>query len=231
MNPAQLLLRYQAQVDRERAVREVIERLESRLASDPDVVTLEEAMQEAKAAQDAMSARLRESDHAREDHRSKLRTREKELMSGRIRNPTELMQMSDEVAHMKARFAEEEDAELHLMEDAEAADEAVRSAAASLAEAKSRSAAEEPALKEELEAARHELAEIEADRDEIWAQVPPAAQSAYKRTRAQPPVARVVGNQCTACRVTVTSSGMQTLRKGLDELVHCENCSRILVLA
>lgn len=231
MNPAQLLLRYQAQVEQERAVREVIERLESRLESDPEVVTLEEAMQEAKTAQDAVAASLRESDHAREDHRSKLRSREKELMSGRIRNPTELLQMSDEVSHMKARFAEEEDAELHLMEDAETADDSVRSAAASLAEAKNRSSAEEPALKEELEAARSELAEIEAERDEIWSQVPPAAQSAYKRTRAQPPVARVVGNQCTACRVTVTSSGMQTLRKGLDELVHCENCSRILVLA
>jgi len=130
MNPAQLLLRYQAQVERERAVREVIERLESRLASDPEVVELEESMSEAKAAQDAVAARLRESDHAREDHRSKLRSREKELMSGRIRNPTELMQMSDEVAHMKARFAEEEDAELTLMEDAEAADDAMRSAAA-----------------------------------------------------------------------------------------------------
>ncbi len=231
MNPAQLLLRYQAQVEREKAVRDAIERLESRLASDPEVVTLEEAMQEAKAAQDAVAVRLRESDHAREDHRSKLRTREKELMSGRIRNPTELMQMSNEVAHMKARFAEEEDAELHLMEEGEAADEAARSVASNLAEAQRLSAAEEPGLKEELEAARAELAEIEAERDEIWAQVPPAAQAAYRRTRAQSPVARVVGNQCTACRVTVTSSGMQTLRKGLDELVHCENCSRILVLA
>ncbi len=231
MNPAQLLLRYQAQVERERVVREVIERLESRLASDPEVVSLEEVLQEARAAQDAVAARLRESDHAREDHRSKLRSREKELMSGRIRNPTELMQMSDEVAHMKARFAEEEDAELHLMEDAESADEAVRAATASLAAARSTSAAEEPALKEELDAARSELAEVEAERDQLWAEVPPAAQAAYSRTRAQPPVARVVGNQCTACRVTVTSSGMQTLRKGLDELVHCENCSRILVLA
>jgi predicted nucleic acid-binding Zn-ribbon protein len=94
-----------------------------------------------------------------------------------------------------------------------------------------RSAAEEPELKEELEAARAELAEIEAEKARIWAEVPPAAQAAYTRTRAQPPVSRVVGNQCTVCRVTVTSSGMQTLRKGLDELVHCENCSRILVLA
>lgn len=231
MNPAQLLLRYQAQVERERALREIIERLESRLEADPEVVALEEALQDARSVQEAAAARLRESDHAREDHRSKLRSREKELMSGRIRNPTELMQMSDEVAHMKARFAEEEDAELRIMEDAEAADEGVRAATASLEEARTRSTAEEPDLKAELEAARSELAEVEAERDHIWAELPAAAQSAYKRTRAQPPVARVVGNQCTACRVTVTSSGMQTLRKGLDELVHCENCSRILVLA
>jgi predicted nucleic acid-binding Zn-ribbon protein len=231
MNPAQLLLRYHAQVERERALREVIERLESRLEADPEVVSLEEDLQAARLVQDGFTARLRESDHAREDHRTKLRSREKELMSGRIRNPTELMQMSDEVAHMKARFAEEEDAELHLMEDAESADEAVRAAAAGLAEARSRSTAEEPALKEELEAARSELAEVEAERDQLWAEIPPAAQAAYSRTRAQPPVAKVVGNQCTACRVTVTSSGMQTLRKGLDDLVHCENCGRILVLA
>jgi predicted nucleic acid-binding Zn-ribbon protein len=231
MNPAQLLLRYQAQVERERALREVISRLESRLEADPEVVSLEEALQEIRSMQDAAAARLRESDHAREDHRTKLRSREKELMSGRIRNPTELMQMSDEVAHMKARFADEEEAELRLMEDADAADEAVRAASATLEEARSRSRAEEPELKEELEAARAELAEVEGERDSIWAEVPPAAQAAYSRTRPQPPVARVLNNQCTACRVTVTSSGMQVLRKGLDELVHCENCSRILVLA
>jgi predicted nucleic acid-binding Zn-ribbon protein len=231
MKPALLLLRYQAQVERERALREVIERLESRLESDPEVVSLAEAEQAARAAQDVVAARLRESDHTREDHRSKLRSREKELMSGRIRNPTELMQMSDEVSHMKARFAEEEDAELHLMEDAEAVDDAVRAAAASLEEAQHVSAAEEPALKEELEGARSELAEVEAERDQLWAEVPAAAQATYSRTRAQPAVAKVLNNQCTACRVTVTSSGMQVLRKGLDDLVQCEHCSRILVLA
>jgi predicted nucleic acid-binding Zn-ribbon protein len=231
MRPAQLLLRYHALVERERALREAIARLESRLLADPEVVSLEEAVQEARAAQDAVSAQLRESDHTREDHRSKLRSREKELMSGRIRNPTELLQMSDEVAHMKARFAEEEDAELHLMEGAEVADDAVRAASANLAEARIRSADEDPALKEELAATSSELAEVEAERDQVWAEVPPAAQTTYSRVRGQPPVARVLNNQCTACRVTVTSSGMQVLRKGLDDLVQCEHCSRILVLA
>jgi predicted nucleic acid-binding Zn-ribbon protein len=231
MNPAQLLLTHQGLAERERALRSAIARLESRLESDPEVVSLEEALQEAKAAQDAVASRLRESDHTREDHRTKLRTREKELMSGRIRSPSELIQLSDEVAHMKARFAEEEDAELHLMEDAEVADDAVRAATANLAEGRKVSSAEEPELKEELAAAQSELAEVEAERDRVWAEVPPAAQAAYSRVRAQPPVARVVNNQCTGCRVTVTSSGMQVLRKGLDDLVQCEHCSRILVLA
>ena len=43
------------------------------------------------------------------------------------------------------------------------------------------------------------------------------------------PVAQVVGGQCQACRVQVTSSGMQTLRRA--GLVHCDNCGRILVVA
>jgi predicted nucleic acid-binding Zn-ribbon protein len=129
---------------------------------------------------------------------------------------------------MKARFAEEEDAEMRLMEDADAADEAVRAATASLAESRRRSAAEDPALREELEGWRVELAEVEAERDSVWEQVPPAAQTAYRRMRMQPPVAKVVNNQCASCHVTVTSSGMQILRKG-DEIVHCEHCGRILV--
>ena len=228
MKPAQLLYEHYRLVERERVLRDDIERVTARLESDPEVVELEAALAEARAVQDASAARVRESDHEREAHRTKLRSREKELMSGRIRNPTDLMQMSEEVKHMKARFAEEEDAEMRLMEDADAADEAVRSTTANLAESRRRSAAEDPTLREELEGWLAELAEVEAERDSVWEQVPPAAQTAYRRMRMHPPVAKVVNNQCAACHVTVTSSGMQILRKG-DEIVHCENCGRILV--
>jgi predicted nucleic acid-binding Zn-ribbon protein len=55
-----------------------------------------------------------------------------------------------------------------------------------------------------------------------------AAQTAYSRMRMRPAVAQVINGQCAACHVTVTSSGMQLLRKG-EGLVHCENCGRILV--
>jgi len=225
--PAQLLLQHQRLADRERLLRDNIERIESALASDPEVVELEEKLEGARAAQQAVAARLHESDRAREDHRSRLRSREKELMSGRIRNPTELLQMSEEVKHMKARFAEEEDAELQLMEDVEIADDTMSTATAELEAARTRAAAEAPGLRAELEAFRSEL---EAAKEQIWAEVPAAARIAYTRQRVQPAVAEVANNQCTACRVTVTSRGMQMLRQG-DEIVHCEHCGRILVLA
>jgi predicted nucleic acid-binding Zn-ribbon protein len=231
VKPAQLLLEYQRLVERERALRDDIARIESRLESDPEVVRLEEALETARSAQHEVAAKLRAFDHEREDHRTRLRSREKELMSGRIRSPSELIQLSDEVQHMKTRFAEEEAAQLLLMEDAEMADEALRDATTGLAEARTLSAAEEAPLNEELQASRSELAEVEAERDRIWAQIPPEAQSAYSRTRVQPAVTRVISSQCAGCHVSVTTSGMQLLRRGSDDLVRCENCGRILVLA
>lgn len=230
MTTAQLLLRYQALVDRERELRESIATTEARLESDPEVVDREEALAAAQQVLDGFTGRLSESDRAREDHRSRLRSRERELMSGRIRNPTELLQMSDEVAHMKARFAEEEEAELRLMEEADAADESVRNAKRDLEEARRRSADEEPTLRAQLQEWRQELGEVEGEKDAVWSQVPPGAQSAFSRVRVRPAVAEVVNNQCSACHVAVTTSGMQVLRKG-EAILQCDNCGRILVVA
>ncbi len=229
MKPGQLLLAYQRLVDRERGLRENISQLESRLAADPEVTLLEESLATKREVQQSIALKLRESDREREAHRTKLRSREKELMSGRIRNPTELMQVNDEVQHMKTRFAEEEEVELRLMEEAEEADEEVRETTTQLEEARRRATAEEPALRQELESQQADLTAVEAERDQVWSQVPLAGQAAFARVRVRPVVAEVDHNQCLVCHVTVTSSGMQSLRKG-EEIVHCDNCGRILVL-
>jgi uncharacterized protein len=230
MKPAQLLLSYMRLVERERELRDDIERVESLLASDPNVANAEEALATAKANQQAIQLRLRDSDRERETHRTRIRTREKELMSGRIRNPTELMQLNAEVDHLKASFVEEEDAQLRLMEESELADQAVLEATEHLMDTRTRSAGDEPALRRDLETWQAELAAVRMDSEGVWAQLPPAAQRSYLGVRVHPPVAEVDRNQCQACHVTVTSSGMQLLRKG-DEIVRCENCGRILVMA
>jgi uncharacterized protein len=230
VKPAQLLLAYQRLVERERELRDDIERVESLLTSDPDVAHAEESLATAREQQQAIQLRLRDSDREREAHRTRLSSRQKELMSGRIRSPSELMQMSQEVDHLKASFAEEEDAQLRLMEELELAEQAVVEASERLQETKTRSAGDEPALRQDLESWQSELGSVKADSEAIWGQVTAAAQNAYLRVRAHPPVAAVDHNQCMACHVTVTSSGMQALRKG-EDIVHCENCSRILVMA
>jgi len=230
MKPAQLLLAYMRLVEKERELRDQIEQVESVLASNPDVVSAEEALATAKAEHMAIELRLRESDRERETHRGRLRTRERDLMSGKIRNPTELMQLNTEVQHLRASFAEKEDAQLSMMEEGELANEAVREASSNLDDARTRAASDEPTLRRDLESLQSELATVQADSAAIWAQVPVAAQNTYLRVRAHPPVAEVDRNQCQACHVTVTSSGMQLLRKG-DTIVHCENCGRVLVMA
>lgn len=230
MKPAQLLLAYHRLVEKERELRDEIERVESLLASDPNVAHAEAAVAEARERQQSITLRLRESDRERESHRTRLRSREKELMSGRIRNPTELMQLNQEVDHLKASFVEEEEAELRLMEEGELADQALVEASERLQDARSRSASDEPQLRRDLESWQSELEAVKGDSGAIWAQLTPAAQRAYLRVRIHPPVAEVDRNQCLACHVTVTSSGMQALRKG-EEIVHCDNCGRILVIA
>ena len=230
MKPAQLLLAYHRLVEKERELRDEIERVESLLASDPNVAHAESALAEARQRQQAITLRLRESDRERESHRTRLRSREKELMSGRIRNPTELMQLNQEVDHLKASFAEEEEAELRLMEEGELADQAVVEASERLQDTRSRSASDEPQLRRDLESWQTELETVKTDSGSIWAQLAPASQQAYLRVRTHPPVAEVDHNQCLVCHVTVTSSGMQALRKG-EEIVHCDNCGRILVIA
>lgn len=206
-----------------------VEQLERRLQSDIELEELLARQDDIRSRQQQLELRLRDTEREVEGHRVRLRGRQRELMSGRVRNPTELMQMSTEVDNMRERLRSEEDAELDLMEQVEAVDAERNRLQAAVEEARVRVAAAAPGLRERLEAVRTELAEVESERDADWSQVPPAYQQEYRRIRAQPAVAEVVGNACAACRVSVTSGQMQRLRRG--ELIHCDNCARILVVA
>ncbi len=228
MNTGELLLRHARVDDRVQHLRGDIERLEAALASNPRLEEARARLETARAAQREAAVRLRDSEREVEGHRARMRARDRELMSGRIRNPTELTQLSTEVEHMKARLAVEEDAELELMEEVEARDETARRAELEAQRVQAESDAALPEIRQQLEKARLDQVEAEAERAAVWADIPPAARSLYERVRVRPPVAELIGNACAACRVAITSGGLQQLRRG--ELVRCDNCGRILVL-
>lgn len=230
MGPAELLLRYQDLDLRAQALAAEIEQIESRLRSDSELEDLIVQQEAARSRKQELELRLRDTEREVEGHRVRLRGRQSELMSGRVRNPTELMQMSSEVDHMRDRLRTEEDAELELMEQFEAAEADRTRLDEAIAAVRARLEAAAPGLRDRVQVAGSELVAVEAERDGVWSEVPAAYQHAYRRVRARPAVAQVVGNACGACHVSVTSSQAQQLRRG-DQIVQCENCARLLVVA
>lgn len=213
-----------------RALQGEMAALERQLGSDPEVERLALAEAEARERVQAVNLRLRDVDREVEGHRSQMRTREKELMSGRVRNPTELLQMSAEVEHAKERLREEEDRELELMTEAEAAEAALAAAVAALETARQAWEVSSPAKRQRWERAQADLAEAERERDRSWEEVPPAYQAEYRRLapRLGNPVAEVAGGQCGACRVALTAAELQQVRRA-EQIIHCQSCGRILV--
>jgi predicted nucleic acid-binding Zn-ribbon protein len=230
MNVPELALHHMRLDQRAAGLRVQIERLRVLLVGDPESERLEREVAAADAERRELDLGVRDREREAEAKRTRLRGRERELMSGRIRNPTELTKLNEEVDHLKIALRAHEDGELELMERQEALEGDLVRLRRDLAAARERTAAAVPGLRERLERLEQELTEVESERDATWERVPADWQTAYRRVRSrQPdPVAEVVHGQCGACRVALTSSGMQAVRRAA--LVQCDNCGRILVV-
>jgi predicted nucleic acid-binding Zn-ribbon protein len=231
MNAPEIALHHQRLATRMALLRAQIQRQQAELASDPEAEALERALEAATAARRDLELRLRDRDREVESRRGRLRTRERDLMSGRINNPTELMKLDEEVRHLRTAVSAEEDAELELMEELERLESEAERLGQALEAVRARAAEKAPALRERITGEEAELGAAESEAAATWDQLPPDWRTAYQRVEARVanPIAEVVGNKCQACRVAVTSNGMQVLRRA--GLIQCDNCGRILVVA
>jgi predicted nucleic acid-binding Zn-ribbon protein len=231
MNGPEIALHHQRLAARMALLRALIQRQQAELASDPEAEALERALEAATTARRDLEVRLRDRDREVESHRGRLRGRERDLMSGRIKNPTELMKLDEEVRHLKTALSSEEDAELELMEEQERLQGETERLGRALEAVRARASDKAPTLRERIAEEEAELAARESEATATWEQLPSDWQTAFQRVEARVanPVAEVVGNQCQACHVAVTSRGMQVLRRA--GLIQCDNCGRILVVA
>ena len=230
MQPTELLLQYQRLGDRAQILLDEQHRIESRLERDQPTETASESLVEVESAHQLLALQVRAMDLERETHRAKMRSHEKELMSGRIRNPSDLMQMSNEVDHMKAALKVEEEREFEVMGALDEAESALAIARETLAAASAAAGAAAPELKQRLGVVVAEIADLESRRSELWEAVSPQLQAAYKKIARIPhPVAAMVNGTCEGCRVQLTANELQQLRRG--DRFTCQNCQRILVQA
>ena len=229
MRATELLLQYQRLGDRVRTLEDEQRHLEQRLARDERVERAIEELERTDESRTSLARQLGDMEVDVETHRTQMQSHNRELMSGRIRSPSDLTRMSEEVEHMKARLAVEEESEFEVLASLEAADAALAAARAELVLARAAVDAAAPQLQLRLKTIGAEISELDVQREALWADIPAPLQAAYRKIiRIPNPVVTMANAQCEGCRVQLTANELQVLRRG--ERFTCQNCNRILVL-
>jgi predicted nucleic acid-binding Zn-ribbon protein len=231
----QLLLvqAHDTELDRLRYRRESLPARSELAAREADVATSSARVAELRAARDGVLAEERKLDDEASSLEAKAKDVESKLYSGTVSSPRELQAMQSDVESLNRHRSEIEDRELEVMERREQLDEELKVAENDLA-----------GFEAEVARLRAVIAEAEAEIDaevarEMTAraddakQIPQQLLADYERRRATnrgAGVARLVGDTCQACHLSVPSTEVERIRRAPEGSVsYCDNCGAILV--
>jgi predicted nucleic acid-binding Zn-ribbon protein len=162
------------------------------------------------------------------------RTRDRDRMDqGLITNPKDLERMQHELESLERRIASLEDDELEVMEKVEEAQRELAGYEAMVAETDERLELLAAARDEKLAAIDEQLQQVEADRGPAAEGLPEDLVTLYTRLREQKNgvgAAALRARECGGCRLSLDSVELSRIKAlPADEVVRCEECSRILV--
>jgi predicted nucleic acid-binding Zn-ribbon protein len=211
---------------RRQAAREV----EARIAGSPELDAARRRATGLAAGRGMIEERLAAAARDSAALRGRVKVIDRQLYGGSVRNPQDLLTLQRELAEVRERLAEADDAELQLMEEAEAADAAATGAAAAVTTIEGDRSAAAGDERARLEALRAEIAELERDRAAVAGALPPAELALYTRlaTRLHPAITQLKGDSCGGCRLPLGVREVRAARMGI-ELVQCSNCDRVVV--
>ncbi len=157
----------------------------------------------------------------------------KKLYSGTVSSPRELQAMQTDIDMLHRRQSDLEDEELEVMEQREALDTELAALDASIAglwDTVAQLRATIEATEAEID---DEIASETALRAELATSIAEPLLRDYERRRVQnrgAGAARLVGNTCQACRLTVPTTEAETIRRSAGAVTaYCDNCGAILV--
>jgi len=158
---------------------------------------------------------------------------ERRMYSGEVTSPRELQLLQADVEQLRRHRGSLEDRELDVMERREALDAEVaglEGRAQQLEADAARLASALAAAEGEIDS---ELGEEQAARDELAATVDAALLADYEHCRERARgmgAARLNGNTCQGCHLSIPSVEAERIRKSPPGTVaHCDNCGCILV--
>ena len=216
--------------DRLAALRGELATVEARIQADPELDRVRETAAAAKEDQRRADAAVAAADLEAGSLRDRAKQIDRQLYGGSVRNPQDLLILQRELAEVRERLSEADDAELGLMEEGEAVAAAARDAAAAVAVIEGERSAAAGDERERLEALRAEISRLERDRAAVAGALPSAELALYTRlaTRLHPAVARLQGDSCGGCHLPLAVREVRASRAG-GELVQCSNCDRVVV--
>ncbi|MBU9888566.1 MAG: hypothetical protein KTQ49_01695 [Candidatus Omnitrophica bacterium] len=186
--------------------------------------------------------RLEGFDKALKEIQMKLKTKELELgqkegqvkkldgQLSQVKTNKEYGALQQEIASLKADNSLLEEEIIRLLDEVEAAKEESRMEKEKFATVSKSFQGKEEELAGQEKSLRERLADLQRQRQESVAQLPPELGDLYNRITVKKQglaLALVSGEACMACQMQIRPQLINEIRLG-DHIVVCENCSRIL---
>lgn len=195
---------------------------------------LEAPIAEVRARHDVVSRDVKRLEDEAASAAAKVGEVETAMYSGSITSPRELQAMQSEVEQLRRHQRALEDRELELMESQESIDGELGALAERVGAAEAEATTARTAVAEQESVIDAEMARENGARDAVAVGIPANLLALYDGCRAAARgvgVARLVGNTCQGCRLTIPSTEVNRIRKaGPDgDVAHCDNCGAILV--
>ncbi|MFE4001810.1 zinc ribbon domain-containing protein [Nocardioides sp. YIM B13467] len=194
--------------------------------------TTDDAVRDARITRDDLERVQKKADADVEAVKTRRRRDQERMDSGAISSAKDLERMQHELATLDRRISVLEDEELEVMEQLEEAQGAVTRLEAELAEITEKLAVAVDSVDVETSKIDGELAAVAEERAPALEGIPDDLLALYSRLSEKMGVgaAELRARRCGGCNLQLDPAEISRIR-GLaaDEVVRCEECSRILV--
>jgi predicted nucleic acid-binding Zn-ribbon protein len=204
-----------------------------------EVASLEPQLREARERRDEVVREVKRLDDESAAVTARVNEVEKTMYSGSVSSPRELQAMQADVEQLTRHRRTLDDRELALMERQELIEAELGELEKRVDELQAQADTARAALVEQEGVIDAELAKESEARAIAAGTVPSDLLALYEQCRSRSRgvgAARLVGNTCQGCRLTIPATEVDRIRRaaagGPDgEVFHCDNCGAILVPA
>ncbi|HEX6516048.1 MAG TPA: C4-type zinc ribbon domain-containing protein [Nocardioidaceae bacterium] len=196
-------------------------------------VALSDRARDAQIRVEDLTRDQRKADADVEQVKTRRQRDQQRMDQGLVSNPKDLERMQHELASLERRISDLEDAELEVMEQLENAQAELDDLTGRLARIDEEVAEAEQRRAEKAADLEKQVAETRAEREQTAGDMPEDLMRLYTRLREQKGgvgAAALRARRCGGCSLELNAADLAVIAKTpSDEVVRCEECSRILV--